>query len=381
MQAEVSLTQLYPVGEHLVVVVDLVSQLADIVHRLLTPYSFFPFLLLSYFMYDPVDKGRDAVDERDLRPLFEAEPLAVLHPQALYGQLFALLFEEVVGDVLTAFAAIHVVEEPEREEQQDDGDDDGNQHKVQLPGGLLILAGTGLKLTVLTGGLLQVEVEVAVVVALRLVIDGSIGHAELFADGSHEVRRLIDERVGERLFEVVERRFVVADLSETGSEGTIGTGNLVDVAILFENVQSVLCEPSGQHIFVDTLGIDELHRGQVVFYQLTAVVRVHQVLGEGFEGVGGEEGVVTLSGDEEAAHQVVELLLVDLLLRALRDDATRTDVIEPVEQLGGVALHLVGVDGVESLDGLFLQTHVIIIGGVDDGVLALGIVQPAQLTG
>ena len=105
------------------------------------------------------------------------------------------------------------------------------------------------------------------------------------------------------------------------------------------------------------------------------------MLGEGLKGIGGEEGVVTLSGDEEAAHQVVELLLVDLLLGALRDDATRTDVIEPVEQLGGVALHLVGVDGVESLDGLFLQTHVIIIGGVDDGVLALGIVQPAQLTG
>ena len=105
------------------------------------------------------------------------------------------------------------------------------------------------------------------------------------------------------------------------------------------------------------------------------------MLGEGFKGVGGEEGVVTLSGDEEAAHQVVELLLVDLLLRALRDDATRTDVIEPVEQLGGVALYLVGIDGVEGLDGLFLQTHVIIIGGVDDGVLALGIVQPAQLTG
>ena len=244
MQAEISLTQLYPVGEHLVVVVDLVSQLTDIVHRLLTPYSFSPSLLLSYFMYDAVDEGRDAVDERDFRPLFEAEPLAVLHPQTLYSQLFALLFEEVVGDVLTAFAAVHVVEEPEREEQQDDGDDDGNQHKVQLPGSLLILAGTGLELTVLTSGLLQVEVEVAVVVALRLVVDGGIGHAELFADGSHEVGGLIDERVGECLFEVVERRFVVADLSETGCESTVGTGNLVDVAILFEDVQRVLCEPA-----------------------------------------------------------------------------------------------------------------------------------------
>ena len=105
------------------------------------------------------------------------------------------------------------------------------------------------------------------------------------------------------------------------------------------------------------------------------------MLGEGLEGVGGEEGVVALPGDEEAAHQVVELLLVDFLLRALSDDAARSDVIQPVEHLGGVALHLVGVDSVEGLDGLFLQTHIIIIGGVDDGVLALGIVQTAQLSG
>ena len=193
MKAEVSLTQLYPVGEHLVVVIDLVGQLADVVHRLLTPYSFSPSRLLAYFMYDAVDEGRDAVDERDLRPLFEAEAFAVLHPQALYGQLFALLFEEVVGDVLTALAAVHVVEEPEREEQQDDGDDDGTQHEVQLPGGLLILYGAGLKLTVLPGSLLEVEVEVAVVVALLLVVDGGIGHTELFTDRRHEVGSLIDE--------------------------------------------------------------------------------------------------------------------------------------------------------------------------------------------
>ena len=184
MQAEISLTQLYPVGEHLVVVVDLVGQFTDVI-----PLGAVMFNSIN----DAVDEGRDAVDERDLRPLFEAEPLAVLHPQTLYGQLFALLFEEVVGDILTAFAAVHVVEEPEREKQQDDGDDDGNKHEVQLHGGLLILAGTGLELTVLTGGLLQVEVEIAVVVALLLVVDGGIGHAELFANGRHEVGSLIDE--------------------------------------------------------------------------------------------------------------------------------------------------------------------------------------------
>ena len=71
---------------------------------------------------------------------------------------------------------VHVIEQPEREQQQDDGNHNGAQHQVQLLGGLLILVGTRLKLTVLTGSLLQVEVEVAVIVTLGLIVYGRIGH-------------------------------------------------------------------------------------------------------------------------------------------------------------------------------------------------------------
>ena len=72
---------------------------------------------------------------------------------------------------------------------------------------------------------------------------------------------------------------------------------------------------------------------------------------------------------------MVELLLVDLVLRTLRDDAACTDVIQVVQILGRITLHLVGIDGVQSLNGLSLQTHIIIIGGIDDGIFRLGIEQ------
>ena len=149
---------------------------------------------------------------------------------------------------------------------------------------------------------------------------------------------------------------------------------------MFENSECILCQPSCQHLLVNTLRVDEFHRRQVVCEQLTTVVRVHQVLGEGLKRVGCEEGVVSLTGQKEAAHEVVELQLVDLPLRALGDDAARTDVIQVVEHLGGVALHFVGVDDAQGLDTLVLQAYIIIIGGVDNGIFTLCIAQPALLT-
>ena len=103
------------------------------------------------------------------------------------------------------------------------------------------------------------------------------------------------------------------------------------------------------------------------------------MFGEGFERVSGKIRIIATTGGEEATHQVVELLLVDLLLGALSDDAASTDVIEVVEELGGVALHLIRINGVEGLDRLTFETYVIIIGGVDDGILRLCIEQTLQI--
>ena len=64
------------------------------------------------------------------------------------------------------------------------------------------------------------------------------------------------------------------------------------------------------------------------------------MLREGLKSVGREEGIVCLTRHQETAHQLVELLLVDFLLRALSDDTAGTDIIKVVQPLGRVALHL-----------------------------------------
>ena len=71
--------------------------------------------------------------------------------------------------------------------------------------------------------------------------------------------------------------------------------------------------------------------------------------------------------------------MVDLLLCTLGDNTSGANVIEIVEELGCIAYHLVGINGSQSRYRLALQTYIIIIGGVDDGILRLGIEQPALI--
>ena len=326
MQAEVSLTQLNPVSEHIVIGIDLVGEFTHVVEPFLPALT----LQTAGLVDDAVDKRCDAVDERDLRPLFQVQPLGVLHAQPLYRQLLTLLFKQVVGEILSGVFAVHVVEQPQREQQQHDGYHHRTHHDIQLYGRLLILTGSRLQLTVLTGGLLKVEIQVTVIVALLLVVDGGKGHAQLLTDRGHQVGGLVDERIGEGLLEVIEGTFVVAYLTETGCERSVGTGYLIDIAVLFEDIQRVLGQPACQHILVHVLGIDEFQGGQVVGQQLSAAGVVHQVFRQGLEGVGRKKRIVGLTGHEEAAHQPVKLLLVDLLLGALGDDAAGTNIIEIV---------------------------------------------------
>ena len=123
MEAELTLAQLDPVGEHIVVGVDLIGKFAHVGGiargRL-------------YFVEDAIDEGGNAVDERHFGTLFEIAALAALHAQLEGLQLFALLFEEVVDGFGLRVLLIEVVEEPQGEAEHDDGCHDGPEHEVEL---------------------------------------------------------------------------------------------------------------------------------------------------------------------------------------------------------------------------------------------------------
>ena len=87
--------------------------------------------------------------------------------------------------------------------------------------------------------------------------------------------------------------------------------------------------------------------------------------------------MVTL-GYLQAAQQVVELLLSNVVLGALGNDATRSNVVEIVQELGRVLLHILGRLH-QGINALLLQSYIIIIGGTDDGQFRFGIEQPPLL--
>ena len=76
---------------------------------------------------------------------------------------------------------------------------------------------------------------------------------------------------------------------------------------------------------------------------------------------------------------MVELFLIDVLLRASGNDTTRTDIVQIVEPLRRVETKIVDINALEGIDRLSLQTYIIIIGRGDDGHFRLSIAQTLQL--
>ena len=124
MQTEFALAQLDPVGEHIVVVVDLISELANV--------SGIGLLGRFHLVEDAIDERGDAIDKREFGTLLEVATLATLHTQFHGGYLLGFLFEEIVAHLSLRLLLVQVVEEPERETEQDDGCHDSNQHQIEL---------------------------------------------------------------------------------------------------------------------------------------------------------------------------------------------------------------------------------------------------------
>ena len=73
LQTQFTLPQLNPVGQHAIVLTDLIREFPDIFN--------ITAIRLLHLMDDPVDKRRDGVHQRHLRPLLKMSALTVLHPQ------------------------------------------------------------------------------------------------------------------------------------------------------------------------------------------------------------------------------------------------------------------------------------------------------------
>ena len=145
---------------------------------------------------DTFDERQDAHGQRHLGTLFKIAKLVACHAQPGFCHLFVLLLQQVVKLMVFTALAIHAVEEPQQTKEQNNGCHNGNNHQVELADSTVENACSRFQLTVLACLLLQVDIDVTIVVALLLVVDGGIGHTELFADARHQVGSLIYALVG-----------------------------------------------------------------------------------------------------------------------------------------------------------------------------------------
>ena len=115
-----------------------------------------------------------------------------LYTQTSLSNFLILLFQDIVELIVFFMLSIHAIEEPQQEYQQQNGDHNSQNHPVELGGLFIKDTGTSFQLAVLTGLLLQINIDIAVIVALLLVVDSRISHRQLFTDTRHQVRSLVD---------------------------------------------------------------------------------------------------------------------------------------------------------------------------------------------
>ena len=102
-----------------------------------------------------------------------------------------------------------------------------------------------LQHTVLTGTVLHVQITVPVEITELNTVDGSVRHGQPFMDTSHQIRCLMNGLVRmQRLVEEIPCGIVIAQGPVTGSQRTVGTGNLIDIAIAAEEDMRLLREVS-----------------------------------------------------------------------------------------------------------------------------------------
>ena len=174
MQTQLALAQLDPICKDIIILIDLIDKLTYIGQSFIVAGTIAAKTV--HLVNHTVDERSDIAYKRHLCPLFQIASLVLLYLQQLNGKLFTLLLQGAIFRICLRLLLVEIVEQPQRKEQQDDGRDNGDKHDVELRQLTLVLIGASFELTILTGGLLQVEIHITVLVALLFIVDGGIGH-------------------------------------------------------------------------------------------------------------------------------------------------------------------------------------------------------------
>ena len=228
----------------------------------------------------------------------------------------------------------------------------GSNHQVELLGILVECRGTCLQLAVLSRTVLQIQIDIAVVIALLLIIYSRINQAESFTYRRYEVGCLLDGLVVvQGMIQAVERRRIIMDIPETFCQRTIGSGSLINISVARKEVEGTLGKVACQQIVWHLLDVEILEGRQVVANEEFAHLSFSEVLANRLQGVSLPVRIRMgrVASQHVAADQPVEFRLIDFVFGFLDDSSARTYIIKIVEILCRILFQLIWVQTVKLL--------------------------------
>ena len=200
---------------------------------------------------------------------------------------------------------------------------------------------------------LQIQIDVAVVIALLLIVDSRINQTKLFADRRHEVGCLLYRLVVvQGMVQTGECRRIIMNIPETFCQRTVGSGSLINISVARKEVEGTLGKVACQQIVWHLLDVEILEGRQVVADKEFAHLPFSEVLANRLQGVSLPVRIRmgSIASQHVAADQPVEFRLINFVFGSLDDGSARTEIIKIVEVLCRILFQLIRVQPVKLLE-------------------------------
>jgi len=331
---------------------------------------------------------------------------------------------DLAGYFESIFQAIHImgipylpttVQDNHQHDQKQQSPDEHPQQIVQQISFFFQSQIPALQLLVLTGIVQDIQINITIVIRLRLHAQRRIGHTELFAETGNPFRhrhdtfginplqldglsRLGDVRlqavqcivtmielfmmkvdVRKRFREVMQRLFMLAQLVIARSQGTVSTRNLIPIIVLLEKLQGTLGKSNDQLLPRQIVTVDGTHHSRTLVHKQVVILAVLQQFRHRLRGIRLKVDIPLFMAHHQAIHQVVELAYHNLLGRIGLIQASGTLHVVVIKKLRRISLQfLFHIDFANGFQGLRLLLQVIIIDRRSNGEFRAGIVETSE---
>ena len=327
-------------------------------------------------------------------------------------------------NVQCIFQAIHIigipnppaaVQEYHQYDQNNQSTDNHRQKKIQQISFFFQREIAAFQFLVLTGIVQDIQIDISVIVRLRLHSQSRISHTELFPETGNPFRHRHDSLridpfqfnglicfryirlqavqcivtmiklfmmkvdIGKCLRKVLQRLFMVAQLVIARSQGTVSSRYLIPISVLLEKLQRTLGKSNDQFLPRQILPVNRTHHSRTLIQKQLIILPLLQQFRHGLRSIGFKINIPFFMTSHQAIHQIVKLTHNDIFRRFGLIHATGTLHVVIIKKLRRIPLQfLFHIDFVNGFQGLRLLLQVIIIYRRSNGEFRASIIEPTK---